>query len=123
MKTAKVCVSVLINTDVSADEWSGWGEVPDVLVLWEHSAAWMAVDFLAASIPMLALFQYITWCLVFIVPEQLALAGHFPFVLEAAGSRVAVVRAPRARVRMMDLMEGILSILLFICLCLYEYRV
>ena len=92
-------------------------------MLCEHSAAWMAVEVLAASISMLALFQCITSCLVFIVPEQFALAGHFPFVLEVAGSRVAVVKAPRARARMMDLREGILSILLCVCLCLYENRI
>ena len=83
----------------------------------------MAVEVLAASVSMLALFQSIASCLVSIVPEQFALAGHFPFVLEVAGSRVAVVRAPRARVRMIDLSEGILSILLCVCLCLCEYRI
>ena len=55
---------------------------------------------------------YIFCALVDTVPEHLMLAGHFPLVLEVADSRVAVVRVPRARIRMMDLKDGILLTLL-----------
>ena len=65
-----------------------------------------------ASIPLLE-WLLIPWLLILLacltcrldvacwsIPEQLTLAGHLPLVFEVASWRVAVVRVPRARVRM-----------------------
>lgn len=70
----------------------------------------MAVEVLAAGILINSVLIF--YVIVGIIPEQFTLAGHFPLVLEVADSRVAVVRVPRARIRMMDLKDGILLTLL-----------
>lgn len=64
----------------------------DVRVLWEHSAAWMAVETFVAVFrvvlergrPRVSRAQGRRS-----IPEQLYVAGHFPWVLDEAGSRVA----------------------------------
>lgn len=66
-------------------------------MLWEHSAAWMAVETFAA--------------------EQLTLPGHLPLVFELAGSRVAVaVAIARAKEAIVDMFDFILRKGLFVIL-------
>lgn len=99
-----IFLSVLVFYVLSKIGWMV--EILDVRVLCEHSAAWISVDVSAA----IWSYSYSFTSLGENVREHFRFEGHFPLVLEVAGSRVAAVRAAKAT-------RSLKCILMSLCSC------